>query len=278
MNHTFRYIRARAGVTSALVIILAACSGPPPSEVDPVPAQPVAAPVATASPVAAIAKMWGAKIGERFDAGSGLIGHVLHVNEFDVQILYTNDDGSRILHGRLLAADGRDLHGEFIAQYTPDIDITDRYPALAEVPNGAITTGSIPSTLRVIYDPRCGYCKMLYRNLVDSDVQVHWHPVSVLGPESSLIAAAMLSSSASPGEIMNLVQEAGGVNTLMSGASPSQAAAEAIQKNLMASEAMGMNGTPGLVWLDGSGRAKSSRGMPPPEQLQVILEEARIRG
>jgi len=226
--------------------------------------------------VQGLADQVGGKVTETFDAGGNITGHVVTVSENDLRIAYSTAGGSRILLGTLMDPDGNNLTDGHIEQRLPKVDLEGTFAELEKLNIATLTTGKVPSTMRVIYDPLCGFCKELYRIMSEKDLQVHWHPVAIMGPEAVSISAGMIAERDNSEEVMARAQTQEGRSELSSVGLGNDSARTAADLNWAVASKSRVNGTPAVYWKLADGTVKVVRGRPSPEELAGILEQAKI--
>lgn len=221
-----------------------------------------------------IAADWGGTVTRSFVSGSGLVAHVVVVTDFDVRLIYSTLDGERVILGEVLSPDGVSLTRQQSQENTPEIDLSARFDALlASTVDSSLITGSKPSTLTVVYEPHCGFCRQFYKMTEGTDVQIRWIPVGFLSDDSSTVAAAMLAHKDQASEAMNLVQTPDGVRQFAA-VTPSEVDLARIAENWAALQPLGVNGTPTLIWRDAEGEVSIRRSMVSSDELQAITKAA----
>jgi thiol:disulfide interchange protein DsbG len=136
------------------------------------------------------------------------------------------------------------------------------------------------SPKRVVYvftDPNCPFCHDLWKAmnaLHTPEVQVRYLLVAVISADSRGKDAAILES-ADPAAALEKNER----NFDNGGIAPKPkwqaATSEAISANEALMQALGIYGTPGLVYLDEHNEVKVFAGMPDPGQLRKILDNGR---
>lgn len=218
----------------------------------------------------------GGTLGESFDAGGNITGHVVKITDNDLRIAYSTADGSRLILGTLLDADGTNLTDAHIEDRLPKIDLEGTFGELEKLSLATLVTGKVPSTMRVIYDPLCGFCKELYRTMSEKDLQVHWHPVAIMGPDAVSISAGMIAGRDKPEAVMSKAQTDEGRAELSTIGQSNDAARTATDLNWALASKTRVNGTPAVYWKLADGTVKIVRGRPSPEELATIIEQATI--
>lgn len=113
--------------------------------------------------------------------------------------LFTTADGNVMLAGLAMSKDGKNLTAEYTDKYAPAQDFTPAYKAFSSDAAG-ITVGksSAKAEITVVFDPNCGYCRLLSKMLkpaIDSGaLKVRYVPVAILGNDSMPKAAGFLAS------------------------------------------------------------------------------------
>jgi thiol:disulfide interchange protein DsbG len=167
---------------------------------------PVAAsaPAEYAGPLPAVlqaAKTQGGMIVIRkFDAKGGLVGWVVQENASKKYVVvYSTADGSVLLAGMALDAQGNNLTGQYMKEYAPQTDYTPAYKAFQAATG--VTWGSAPESapeVTIVSDPNCPFCQLVERMVKpavdDGKLRVRLVPVAILGHDSPQKAAGMLAA------------------------------------------------------------------------------------
>ena len=180
-------------------------------------------------------------------------------------ILYTDENGSHVLQGQLIDTKTRaNLTEARIAKLT-QID----FASLPLKDAILIKQGTGARKIAVFGDPNCGYCKRLERDLVAlKDVSIYTVLLPILGPDSNAKAR----------DIWCARDRAKTWRAWMvDGNAPSKAAgpcdAGALERNVALGERHRVNGTPAIVFEDGT----RSPGAMPAEQIESRLVAAAKR-
>jgi len=180
-------------------------------------------------------------------------------------ILYTDENGHHVLQGHLIDTKTRaNLTEARIAKLT-QIDCA-TLPLQDAI---LIKQGTGARKIAVFGDPNCGYCKRLERDLVGlKDVSIYTFLLPILGPDSNAKAR----------DIWCARDRAKTWRAWMvDGNAPSKAGgpcdAGALERNLALGERHRVNGTPAIVFEDGT----RSPGAMPAEQIESRLVAAAKR-
>ena len=180
-------------------------------------------------------------------------------------ILYTDENGHHVLQGQLIDTKTRaNLTEARIAKLT-QID----FATLPLQDAILIKQGTGARKIAVFGDPNCGYCKRLERDLVGlKDVSIYTFLLPILGPDSNAKAR----------DIWCARDRAKTWRAWMvDGNAPSKAGgpcdAGALERNLALGERHRVNGTPAIVFEDGT----RSPGAMPAEQIESRLVAAAKR-
>ncbi len=180
-------------------------------------------------------------------------------------ILYTDENGHYVLQGQLIDTKTRaNLTEARIAKLT-QID----FATLPLQDAILIKQGTGARKIAVFGDPNCGYCKRLERDLVGlKDVSIYTFLLPILGPDSNAKAR----------DIWCARDRAKTWRAWMvDGNAPSKAGgpcdAGALERNLALGERHRVNGTPAIVFEDGT----RSPGAMPAEQIESRLVAAAKR-
>lgn len=183
------------------------------------------------------------------------------------QVLYVTPDGERVIPGVMWDATGKNITREQvtpIAGAMPTVVIggdqasgpaAGKKPALEIVEEawaGMIGSASAPR-LWVFADPSCGYSVRALRELnpfvASGRVRVAVIPVSVLDPDGQgKSTAAALSMVSLPAGEMVAAWSRGELN-----GSPSPEASTRLSANMAAADAIGLRGTPTVIWRKADG-------------------------
>jgi len=196
------------------------------------------------------------------------------------QVFYVTDDKERVIPGVMWDATGKDLTREQVANVPgaiPTVVVGDVASANAEAKPGASSVAALPLVEKANYgtvgsalaphlwmliDPQCVYSvrayQMLHPFVEAGKVQLSVIPLSVLDYEdkgqSTKSALALLSK---PGEQMVSSWQAGNVND-----PPIPAASARLQANMAIAQAIGLQGTPTLIWKKADGTEGRIDGVP----------------
>ena len=180
-------------------------------------------------------------------------------------ILYTDENGHHVLQGHLIDTKTRaNLTEARIAKLT-QID----FATLPLQDAILIKQGTGARKIAVFGDPNCGYCKRLERDLVGlKDVSIYTFLLPILGPDSNAKAR----------DIWCARDRAKTWRAWMvDGNAPSKAGGPcdtgALERNLALGERHRVNGTPAIVFEDGT----RSPGAMPAEQIESRLVAAAKR-
>jgi thiol:disulfide interchange protein DsbC len=180
-------------------------------------------------------------------------------------IVYTDEHGHHVLQGQLIDTKTRaNLTEARIAKLTA-ID----FASLPLKDAILIKQGSGARKIAVFGDPNCGYCKRLERDLVAlKDVSIYTFLYPILGPDSNVKSR----------DIWCARDRAKAWRAWMvDGNAPSKAGGpcdtSALERNVALGERHRVNGTPAIVFEDGT----RSPGAMPPDQIESRLVAAAKR-
>jgi thiol:disulfide interchange protein DsbC len=180
-------------------------------------------------------------------------------------ILYTDENGHHVLQGHLIDTKTRaNLTEARIAKLT-QID----FATLPLQDAILIKQGTGARKIAVFGDPNCGYCKRLERDLVGlKDVSIYTFLLPILGPDSNAKARDLWCARDRAKTWRAW---------MVDGNAPSKAGgpcdAGALERNLALGERHRVNGTPAIVFEDGT----RSPGAMPAEQIESRLVAAAKR-
>ena len=212
----------------------------------------------------------GLDIVRTFPVGASLTGWVVNYEGSDM-VVYTTNDGEFLINGVLLDAQGNDLTENHQKNWIPrpswDDLATSHFITEAslavdqQAPEKTLTR----STLYIFYDANCPFCHLAWIALQpyrEAGLEVRWIPVAYLKPDSRDKAAAILSTPQSEqAALLKASMQAFGTNTSEFSKPPSAANKDQLQANMNLMQSLGLNGTPGWVWLDAEGEMQTHSGM-----------------
>lgn len=171
--------------------------------------------------------------------------------------------------GALILNNGVNLTNRYMAKMRPSIK-----EGFNEVYKKGIVLGdsNVPpeKSMYVFYEPFCGYCKKLHRELepyIKEGLNVKIIPVSFLSSQSPNIIATL---SKSDDLYRDLVLSDSKMLKVTANATPELMAK--IDGNFEVMKALGINGTPGVVYVADDGKYQIGRGMTGASLDKVALE------
>jgi thiol:disulfide interchange protein DsbC len=159
-------------------------------------------------------------------------------------IIYTDEDGDHVVQGTLFDTRTRtDLTEQRLRKITAiafaDLPLKDAL---------VIKQGSGARKLAVFGDPNCGYCKKLERDLANlKDVTIYMFLYPVLGPDSDAKSKAIWCAKDAPTAWRTWMIDGTAPPRHMGACDTS-----AIERNVALGRKHKVNGTPALVFLDGT--------------------------
>jgi thiol:disulfide interchange protein DsbC len=180
-------------------------------------------------------------------------------------VLYTDEQGQYVIQGSIIDTKSRvNLTEARIAKLT-QID----FASLPLKDAILIKQGSGTRKLVVFGDPNCGFCKRLERDLITlKDVSIYTFLYPILGPDSN-VKSRDIWCARDRGKVWR--------DWMVDGAAPPKAMGpcdtSAIERNLALGSRNRVNGTPAVVFEDGS----RSPGALPADQLEIRLVAAAKR-
>ena len=195
------------------------------------------------------------------------------------QVAYVTPDGERVIPGAMWDATGHNVTHDQVApiegtiatvevgtgaQGTPVDAATSPAAQLAAVEKAAVGTAGDPSAPRLymVIDPTCGFSVRAMQQLAPlvakKRLQVAIIPISLLdGETDGRSTAATLAMLSLPAEQMIPAWEAGTLNGPVAPEAPAKLAG-----NRLASEQVGLRGTPTVIWRKADGSVGHSDGLP----------------
>ena len=219
----------------------------------------------------------GLKIVTSFPAKDGLTGWVLSRGPGQNMVVYSPAGGDVVIAGNMLDAQGHNLSMEYLKQYGPKTDFNKYWPDLVKAKG--FTSGPVAKdakgALYVFEDPNCPYCHLVWQSLQPLQAKgltVHWVPVAFEAPDSANKAAAILSARNPEQANDEWQKQFRQPDAKLSNFKVSPEMDASLKANLKLMAELGLNGTPGLVWKDASGKVHSQDGLPNLAQLQDIAK------
>lgn len=225
----------------------------------------------------------GIEVLESFHVSAMLVGWVISFDGQDM-IVYTTADGRHLINGQIMDAQGQDLTQLHQMAHLPgpgwsDLDATGfiTEPSLRVDDQGQVQT---LSQIYVFFDTHCPFCHLAWLALQpyrEAGLEVRWIPVAYVNPDSRNRAAALWEAD-DPVELLAAMMT--DPEAQMDEFDQTLAAyhREQLQANMSLMQALGLNGTPGWLWLDEQGEMQRQAGMPRLPRLPEItgLPEQRI--
>ncbi len=236
-------------------------------------AAPAVLPLTKAQALVAGASKGRAKALKVFAGPGGLTGVLVQVGEGNAaqrSIVWANADGSALLVGNLVSADGTDLNAGAAVQAGVYKAPAETLAATLLPAARAILSKGHGPVLTVFMDPNCIFCHMLFKDLAPvmarGDVRVRFVMVGVV-KEDSLAKSATILGMADPLQALtrdeqkfNKAQEEGGIAP---SAKPDAALFAAVAANNRLLSDAGGHGTPMLLYCSkASGQVKQVEGVP----------------
>ena len=158
------------------------------------------------------------------------------------EVIFISDDFSILIRGEVVELkDGKSLTTALAEANKPILDITKLDT------KDAISFGQGPKTIYVFSDPDCPFCKQLESELpklVDTVVYIFPVPLTSLHPNSKVVADAIWCSPNRAKAWKDYV---------MNGVVPKSASCPTpIERNLALGQSMQIQGTPSIIFTDGS--------------------------
>ncbi len=239
----------------------------------PAAAVPGPLPLARAQALVAGASKGRAKALKVFAGPGGLTGVLVQVGEGEAaqrSIVWANGDGSALLVGNLVSADGTDLNAGAAVQAGVYKAPAETLAAAALPAARAILSKGRGPVLTVFMDPNCIFCHKLFKDLepvmAKGDVRVRFVMVGVI-KEDSLAKSATILGMADPLQALTVdehkfdkAQEEGGITP---SAKPNAAMFATVSANNRLLADAGGHGTPMLLYCSkASGQVKQMEGVP----------------
>jgi thiol:disulfide interchange protein DsbG len=225
------------------------------------------------APVQALIKR-GLTIQGELPAPDGYRGYLANYGGQPVPI-YVPPDGKHALVGSLFDANGKDLtHAALLsAAGAPTLD-TGTWDMLGKVTWVAEGAKQPKRIVYVFTDTECPYCHRLWEavtpRLEKNGVQVRNVMVAVIAPQSEPRAAAVLQAN-DPGATLGEHERSFGHSTVAPLKHVPEDVRRKLDGNAAMMDALGIAGTPAVIYRDDKGKVRRVDGMPPEELLDVIF-------
>lgn len=258
-----------AALALALAMIgTAACS----RAQEPVPA--AAAPATKPRPaVLRTIEAQGLEVLGEFEAPGGLRGFAGLAGQRPMAV-YVTPDGGHALIGMLVDAKGEDV-GQAHLQRLVAAPVSKR--VWAQLEKSTWVADGRPDAPRIVYtfsDPNCPYCNRFWhaaRPWVDAGkVQLRHVLVGVIRDDSANKAAAILGV-ASPTEALARNERAYSTGGITGAPTVPAGVRSRLDANERLMLELGFQGTPGILFRDAAGVVQRRSGLPPAEDLPVVL-------
>ncbi|MDR9466779.1 thiol:disulfide interchange protein DsbG [Marinospirillum sp.] len=217
----------------------------------------------------------GLEIIRSFPVGQSLVGWVVSFEGKDL-VVYTTVDGDYLINGIVLDAQGVDLTEEHQKTWLPRPEWDDleeahylTEPSLYENEEGQLETRT---TLYMFFDPNCPFSQLAWLALQpyrEAGAQIRWVPVAYLKPDSRHRTAALLDA-ANPEELLALNMNNFGQPSPELDVPLETHHREQMQANMDLMQSLGINGTPGWVWMNEDEELTTHSGMPRLPRLSEI--------
>lgn len=226
------------------------------------------------APVQALVKQ-GVTIQGTLPAPDGYRGYLASYGGQPVPI-YVMPDGKHAVAGTLFDADGNDLTRSAMAAAGPTLDAGtwDMLGKATWVAEGAT------SPKRIVYvftDTECPYCHKLWQavapRLAKNGVQVRNVMVAVIAPKSEPRAAAILAAD-DPGAALGRHERDFGHSPVTPLNDVPAATRRKLDANAAMMDALGIAGTPAVIYQDAKGAVRMVGGLPPDDQIDAIFGPA----
>jgi thiol:disulfide interchange protein DsbC len=220
---------------------------------------------AAATPEAALAKALSERLPQlpKIDEISKTpVPGLFEVRYGGTEILYSDEAGDHILTGSMIDTKSRADLTEARIEKLLAVDF-DKLPLKDAMP---IKQGSGARKLAVFVDPNCGYCKRFERDLAAvKDVTIYTFLIPILGPDSTAKARDIWCA-----KDASATWRAWMLDGVVPGKSEAKCDATPIDRNLAFAQKQKINGTPAILFADGTRKP----GAIPPALLEKLLVAA----
>ena len=174
-------------------------------------------------------------------------------------LYWVNEASNYVNTGNLIKGDGINITQKYIAKLKPSIG-----DAFNEIHNGGLILGNDVESgddgvMYVFVEPHCGYCKRLEREMapyIDKGLNVRYIPLSWMSPNSPDIIATIAKSD----DMVEAMSKAFR-NQLKITEKPDDQIMAGLSKNSNIMKAVGLTGTPGIVYKNQEGKYILTGGM-----------------
>ena len=225
-----------------------------------------------------------------FTAAPRLRGFVVKAQNGQEAVLFTDNKGTYLVAGNVIAKDGRNLTQYYTHKYIDSEIALKAFKAIDHTTFIADGDQGAPHKLYVVWDPNCGYCHLLYqalRPLIDKgDVQVRWIPVAIRLHSKGRVAHILDANSASEKlalikrdeQHFNLQTEQGGIAPLKHSEKASvKRSFHVTDINTAFFQNQHFVGTPVLLYIDKSGHPQIVPGFVEGKQLKALINKTSAR-
>lgn len=247
----------------------------------------------------------GMALEHQFAAESELTGWVLSLDG-QYTLVYTTPDQRTLISGALIDEAGENLSERYARQYfpKPDFSLLEQatYVAIGRQTPASTTSEPQPAAqaseaapvipaqnvVYAFFDPNSPFCQLAWKAFtpyIAQGLEVRWIPVAFLSASSRAKSAAILQAE-QPEAALNASMAALGSDQQPE-ADIHERTARQLQENMKLMQRFGIQGTPGILWLDSNQALQIRSGMPKlhefaditglPEQPQTAPELARFR-
>lgn len=235
----------------------------------------------------------GASVQRRITVGDDIVGWMIDfAGEKDMY--YTSADGNFLLLGALIDSGGNNVSAQIKEALASD-EAADGTVAGSGKPAGngwresmfekikSINTIDLKGEgrdLYVFFEPVCPHCARLHQELAYVDVKTHYIPVSFLSPDSSAIAGTLMTLQ---GDQLDEALDRLVMGTLSGGShrrwldkyQPDELPSDLnkqLADNSSMMQALGISGTPAIIYEDSAGDVQVIKGAPQPTALRDIAQ------
>lgn len=167
-------------------------------------------------------------------------------------LYWVNEKQNYVNVGALIQGNGVNIANKYMEKLKPSIGA-----AFQEIHNGGLILGNDVTTdddgvMYVFVEPHCGYCKRLERNLapyIEKGLNVRYIPLSWMSPNSPDIIATIAKSDDKVAAMSQAFR-----NQLKITEKPDQKIMAGLNKNSNIMRAVGLSGTPGVVYKNSAGK------------------------
>ncbi len=215
----------------------------------------------------------GLEVMGEFEAPGGLRGFAGAAGQRPIAV-YVTPDGAHAIVGTLVDEKGADVAGPALQRLVVEPMAKRIWAQLEQSHWVADGSADAPRVVYTFTDPNCPYCHRFWeasRRWVQSGkVQLRHILVGVIRQDSANKAAAIMMA-ASPTEALTRNEQRHQEGGIEGVPIVSREMRDRLDANERLMSELGFQGTPGILFRDAAGLIQTRAGLPPPEDMEVVL-------